>query len=147
MKKVVLGVALSLAFSCAASAAEQANSTEAEVNCSDYAEILTQAASGDLLNSVSLLTASCSDFSDQIIEQAVSLAPDELHQEIMQVAVDTGNILPGDALLAALAGGGSIDTLSEATAAGNLAIAPASATTPGAIGGRTNGGGIPASGN
>ena len=147
MKKVVLGLALSLAFSYAASAAEQTTSTEAELNCSNFAEILTQAAAADLLNSVSVLTANCADFSDQIIEQAIALAPVEQHQEIMQTAVDTGNISPADALLAALAGGGDIATLSEATAAGNLAIAPASATTPGAIGGRTNGGGIPASGN
>lgn len=149
MKKAVLGIALSLSFTAMVSAAEQAGTTITNLNCTDYSAILADAPLDQLSEfaSVSQLIVSCPAIADQIIEAAVSLAPADSHQDLMQVAADTGVLLPTDVLLAAIAGGGNPATLSEPTAGGNLSITPVSAATaPPVIGGR-NGGTGPASAN
>ncbi len=153
MKKVVLGLVLSLSFTSIVSAAEQAETVNSEnLNCDNFAELLASAEGSALLESVTLLTASCPNITDQIVETAISLAPATEHQQIMQVVADSGLLEPTDILLAAIAGGGDPAALSEPTAGGNLAITPASAaSTPPIIGGR-NGGTVvgtnsPASGN
>ena len=136
---------LGFTLSNAAFAQEQANA--GDVSCTDFSEQLVASFSNNtLLESVSLLTSSCSDLADQIVEVAISLAPDTQHQEVMQVVANSGVMSPTDILLAAIAGGGDPATLSEPTAGGNLAIVPPSAANaPPIIGGR-NGGSV-ASGN
>lgn len=143
MKRVIFKIsalALSLTLSSAVFAAEQTNATVSDVNCTDFSAQLELVQADSLLESVSILTANCPDFADQIVETAIALAPAVQHQDILQVAADSGSILPSDALLAAIAGGGDPATLSEPTAGGNLAIVPPSAATAPAIIGGTNGG-------
>lgn len=143
MKKAVLGIALSLSITGMVSAVEQTNAPVTNVNCTDFSSILAETplnqASTFNIN-VSQLIVSCPTIADQIIEQAVSLAPADNHQNLMQAAADTGLIAPADVLLAAIAGGGDAATLSEPTAGGNLSIVPVSAATaPPVIGGRNGG--------
>jgi hypothetical protein len=146
MKRVVLGFALSFAITCSASAEDAVSTNIEEDNCANFSELLTSAQDVNLPEVVSVLVANCPDFGDQIVEKAISLAPAEQHQEIMQVVADTGLMSPADILLAAIAGGGDVATLSEPTAGGNLAIVPpSSATAPPIIGGRN--GGVSASSN
>ncbi len=141
MKKVVLGLALSLSFTSIVSAAEQVEAVNSEnVNCDNFAELLSSADASALLESVTLLTTNCPNITDQIVETAISLAPATEHQQIMQVVADSGLLEPTDILLAAIAGGGDPAALSEPTAGGNLAITPVSAaSTPPIIGGRNGG--------
>ena len=152
MKKVVLGFAsFALSLSSTVFAVEQANTSAADVNCDDFSALLSSAnassQAGSLLESVTLLTTNCPNLGDQIVEMAISLAPSEQHQDIMQVVADTGTMLPTDVLLAAIAGGGDPALLSEPTAGGNLAIIPPSAASaPPIIGGR-NGGTVESTGD
>ena len=143
MKKVVLGIALSLSFTGMVSAAEQTNAPVTNINCTDFSTILTEAPleqASTFNTNVAQLVVSCPTIADQIIEKAVSLAPAESHQILMQAAADTGVLAPTDVLLAAIAGGGNPATLSEPTAGGNLSIIPVSAATaPPVIGGRNGG--------
>jgi hypothetical protein len=140
MKKVVLGAALSFVISLSVSAEDAISSNGDQVNCSNFSEVLTAAQNDNLMEAVNTLASNCPDFSDQIVETAISLTPTEQHQEIMQTVADTGLMLPSDILLAAIAGGGDVATLSEPTAGGNLAIVPpSSATAPPIIGGRNGG--------
>ncbi|GAA0810162.1 hypothetical protein GCM10009111_00630 [Colwellia asteriadis] len=140
MKNVVLGLSLSIALTSTAFAAESTVGQVTEVDCANFTELLTAAQNTNLLDTVSVLTTSCPNFGDQIVEQAIGLAPAAQHQEIMQTVANTGVMLPGDILLAAIAGGGDVATLSEPTAGGNLAIVPPSgATAPPIIGGRNGG--------
>ena len=141
MKKVVLGLALSFGIASMVSAAEDA-ATSTNVDCTEFASVLTSAQTTNLIDTVTLLTTSCPTITDQIVETAISLAPATDHQEIMQVVADSGLLSPTDVLLAAIAGGGDPATLSEPTAGGTLAITPTSpATTPSIIGGRNGGSG------
>ncbi|MBU2895072.1 hypothetical protein KO495_17350 [Colwellia sp. D2M02] len=140
MKNVVLGLSLSIALTSTAFAVESTVGQVTEVDCANFTELLTAAQNTNLLDTVSVLTTSCPNFGDQIVEQAIGLAPAAQHQEIMQTVANTGVMLPGDILLAAIAGGGDVATLSEPTAGGNLAIVPPSgATAPPIIGGRNGG--------
>ena len=146
MKKFVLSVALSFTISSTVSAADTISTDLEDFNCADFSELLTSAQNVNFLDVVSRLTIECPDFSDQIVESAISLAPSSQHQEIMQTVADTNLMSPTDILLAAIAGGGDVTLLSEPTAGGNLAIVPPSAAaTPPIIGGRN--GGVTASGN
>jgi len=147
MKQVMFKLAtlaFSLTLSGAVFSAEQTDVSD--VNCTDSLAQLSTATVEELLESVTLLTTNCPDLADQIVETTISLTPAEQHQEIMQLAANTGVMLPTDVLLAAIAGGGDPATLSEPTAGGNLAIIPPSAAaSPTLIGGRN--GGVVASGN
>jgi len=143
MKRVIFkltALAFSLTLSSAVFAVEQTSVTVNDVNCSDFSAQLELAQADSLLESVTLLTTNCPDLADQIVETAISLAPAVQHQDILQSAADSGSILPSDALLAAIAGGGDPAVLSEPTAGGNLAIIPPSAANAPAIIGGTNGG-------
>ena len=145
MKKVVLGLALSFGITSMVSAAEQAAPTDsADVNCTEFSSILSASQATNLLDTVTLLATNCSAITDQIVEEAVKLAPETDHQEIMQIAADSSELAPADILLAALAGGGNPVLLSEPTAGGStLAITPPSqATAPAVIGGRNGGAGV-----
>jgi len=149
MKGIVLGLAgLALSFGLSSTTFAEEQTNVADINCSDFSALLSSAASStpassqasSLLESVTLLTTNCPNLGDQIVETAISLAPADQHQSIMQVVADTGTMLPIDVLLAAIAGGGDPATLSEPTAGGNLAIVPPSAATaPSLIGGRNGG--------
>jgi hypothetical protein len=145
MKHIILGAAsLALIFSLSGTAKAEEVTNTADVNCSDFSSLLAMAnetsETGSLLESVVLLTSNCPSFGDQIVETAISLAPAEQHQVIMQSVADTGSMQPIDVLLAAIAGGGDPAILSEPTAGGNLAIVPPSAATaPPIIGGRNGG--------
>jgi len=143
MKKVVLGLALSFGITSMVSAAEQVAPTDGtNTNCAEFASVLNSAQATNLVESVTLLTTSCPTITDQIVETAISLAPATDHQEIMQIAADSGLLAPADVLLAAIAGGGDPATLSEPTAGGNLNIVPpSSAVAPNIIGGRNGGAG------
>lgn len=143
MKKVVLGLALSFGITSMVSAAEQVAPTDGtNADCVEFASVLTAAQTTNLIETVTSLSASCPAIIDQIVETAVSLAPATDHQQIMQVAADSGLLAPADVLLAAIAGGGDPATLSEPTAGGNLNIVPPSAATaPNVIGGRNGGAG------
>ena len=153
MRKVVLGVALSLSITSMASSAQQASTTIEGLNatCADFTSVLANEASNQastMLVTVAQLINNCPTVTDQIVEAAISLTQPTEHQDILQAAADTGVIAPADALLAAIAGGGDPATLSEPTAGGNLTIVPASAATaPPGIGGLNGGAGPVASGN
>lgn len=143
MKKVVLGLALSFGITSMVSAAEQSAPIDGtNINCAEFSSILSTAQTTNLLETVTLLTTNCPTITDQIVETAISLAPETDHQQIMQVVADSGLLAPADVLLAAIAGGGNPALLSEPTAGGNLTIAPPSAATaPPIIGGRNGGAG------
>lgn len=147
MKKAVLTL-FTLGFTSMASFAEQSvaapaiNSSE-NVDCNNFASLLTSEVTNQPANftaTLSQLLTACPTVADQIIETTISLTDATQHQELMQLAADTGLMQPADILLAAIAGGGDPATLSEPTAAGNLSIAPISpATVPPIIGGRNGG--------
>jgi len=146
MRNFVLGVALSFTVICSSSAENVVSTDIDEIQCANFSELLSAAQNLDILDRVATLVEKCPDFGDQIVEESISLTSAEQHQEIMQIVADTGVMSPADILLSAIAGGGDIASLSEPTAAGNLAIVPpSSATAPPIIGGRN--GGITASGN
>lgn len=143
MKKAVLGIALSLSITGMVSAVEQTNAPVTNINCTDFSSILAEAPleqASAFNTNVAQLIVNCPAIADQIIEKAVSLVQADNHQILMQAAADTGIIAPADILLAAIAGGGDVATLSEPTAGGNLSIVPVSAATaPPVIGGRNGG--------
>ena len=143
MKKVVLGLALSFGITSMVSAAEQSALTNStSISCTEFSSILSTAQTTNLLETVTLLTTSCPTITDQIVETAISIAPETEHQQIMQAVADSGLLAPADILLAAIAGGGDPALLSEPTAGGNLNIVPPSpATAPPVIGGRNGGAG------
>ena len=146
MRKVVLGVALSLSVTSMTTLAEEASQAVnvTDANCADFSVILANQIPTMSTAVTQLLGfTSCSAIADQIIETAISLTQPTDHQQIMQDATDTGTIQPADALIAAIAGGGDPATLSEPTAGGGLNIVPASAATaPPVIGGRNGGTGV-----
>lgn len=143
MKKVVLGLALSFGITSMVSAVEQSALTgNTSISCTEFSSILSTAQSANLLATVTSLTTSCPTITDQIVEAAISIAPETDHQQIMQAVADSGLLPPADILLAAIAGGGDPALLSEPTAGGNLNIVPPSAATaPPVIGGRNGGAG------
>jgi hypothetical protein len=149
MKKVVLGLVLSFGITSMVSAAEQTAATDStNINCAEFSSILTDAQTTNLLDTVTLLATNCSAITDQIVEKAVSLAPDTDHQEIMQIVADSSSLAPDDILLAAIAGGGNVALLSAPTAGGGLTIVPPSAATaPAIIGGRNGGAGVASANN
>ncbi len=146
MKKLTLGVALSISiasFSLSAKESATQADTNFKVDCAKFNTTLQDAVTNpqtDIYTTVTELVSSCPDISDQVVETAVSLTGAAEHQKIMQSAANVGQISPADILLAAIAGGGDPTLLSEPTAGGNLAITPASAATaPPIIGGRNGG--------
>ncbi|NQY62951.1 MAG: hypothetical protein HRT38_04345 [Alteromonadaceae bacterium] len=147
MRKVVLGVALSLSIASMTTLAEEASQAGANVtdaNCADFSVILNNQVANITTTVTQLLEfTSCTAIADQIVETAISLAQPAEHQSILQAASDTGVINPTDALIAAIAGGGDVANLFEPTAAGSLALIPASAATaPPVLGGRNGGAGL-----
>lgn len=147
MRKVVLGVVLSLSIASMTTLAQEASQASGNVtdtNCADFSVVLNSQVANITTTVTQLLNfTSCSTIADQVIEKAVSLTQTTDHQAILQAASDTGVISPTDALIAAIAGGGDPATLSEPTAGGGLTIVPASAATaPPVIGGRNGGTGV-----
>jgi len=147
MRKVVLGVALSLSIASMTTLAQdasQASGNVTEASCAGFNAVLAnQIPTMSTAVSQLLGFTSCSVIADQIVETAISLTQPAEHQQIMQDATNTGAIEPTDALIAAIAGGGDPATLSEPTAGGGSTIVPASAATaPPVIGGRNGGTGV-----
>lgn len=147
MRKLALSIAFIFSIiSFTLSANEggiQKDKIDIDTDCAKFSETLKSAATEpqlDIYATVAALVSACSSIADQVVETAVSFAQANEHQQIMQSAADTGKMAPADILLAAIAGGGDPTTLSEPTAAGNLAITPsAPAATPPLIGGRNGG--------
>lgn len=147
MRKVVLGVALSLSIASMTTLAEEASkagSNVTDANCADFSAVLNNQVANITSTVTQLLGfTSCSIIADQVIETAISLTQTADHQAILQAASDTGVISPTDTLIAAIAGGGDPATLSEPTAGGGSTIVQASAATaPPVIGGRNGGTGV-----